>query len=73
MTVPSLPELNLDFCLISLPEQIEWRDALSRSILQHMNLPGWKREEQVAPMNYTIACLANSGLTNPETISKILT
>lgn len=70
MTMPSLPELNLDFGLISVQEQIEWRDALSHSILKQMNLPDWKREEQVAPTNYTIACLANSGLTNPELISQ---
>lgn len=70
MTKPTLPELEIDFGLISVPEQIEWRDALSHSILKQMDLPDWKREEQVAPTNLTIACLAESGLTNPDLISQ---
>lgn len=65
-----LPELQVDFGLISISEQIEWRDALSHSILKQMDLPQWKHDEQVAPMNYTIARLANNGLTDPEIISQ---
>lgn len=65
-----LPQLQIDFGLIPIEEQIEWRDALSHSILKQMNLSKWKHEEQVAPTNYTIACLAQSGLTDPEKISQ---
>jgi hypothetical protein len=70
MTSSDLPELVVDFGLIPIPEQIAWRDALSHSILNQMDMPNWKKEEQIPVMNFTIACVADAGLTDPKSISE---
>lgn len=73
------PLLNGEFSLISTHERLEWRDALSRNVLQQMklpdgnSLPDWKIEEQVASMNLAVASLIERGLSDPQAITEFFT
>lgn len=70
------PALTGDFSLIPVEERLQWRDALSRHLLNQMRspsgfpLPGWKIEEQVVPMNLAVAGLLEQGVTEPQAIEE---
>lgn len=71
MTSPDgQPTLASDFGLIPIAERLVWRDALSRHILDQMDLSEWKKQEHLEPMNLTIACLIGAGMTDPQMISQ---
>lgn len=71
MTSPiKAPALAGDFGLVSTADRLMWRDALARHVLKPFGLPDWKVQEQLEPMNSTIACLMNQGVTEPAAISK---
>jgi hypothetical protein len=63
------PRLLGDHGLITVEESILWENALSSKILDRMPpMPRWKREEQVEPLNATIALLVAGGLSDPAEI-----
>lgn len=68
--VKKAPALAGDFGLVSVTDRLMWRDALARHVLKPLDLPDWKIQEQVEPMNSTIACLIKQGLTDPAAISE---
>lgn len=70
--VAPLPALAWEFGMITLAERLSWHNALSCHILAKMDLPEWKRQEQVEPMNLTITCLVDGGMNDPDAISKHL-
>jgi hypothetical protein len=57
-----------DFGLISVSDQLRWRNALAREVLKGLDLPSWKKEEQQEPVNATIACLVRQGMVSPAAI-----
>lgn len=72
------PSLNGDFSLIPVEERLQWRDALSRHLLNQMHsqsgfpLTEWKIEEQVVPTNLAVAGLLEQGVTKPQAIEERL-
>jgi|GEM_PF-4637602 len=70
MTTPSIPVLAGDFSLIPVPERLLWRDALAHHILDQLNLSEWKKQEQIEPMNLTITCLIEAGMTDAQAIAQ---
>jgi|GEM_PF-4284726 len=70
------PALTGDFSLIPVGERLQWRDALSRHLLNQMRspsgfpLPGWKIEEQVVPMNLAVNMLLEQGVTELQAIEE---
>ena len=63
------PALSGDFSLVPVSERLMWRDALARHVLDGLALPDWKKQEQIEPVNSTIASLLNRGLTDPAAIA----
>lgn len=63
------PVLRGDFGLIPVAERMMWRDALARHVLNELMSPEWKTQEQIEPVNLTIACLVERGMTDPAEIS----
>jgi hypothetical protein len=70
MTSLRTPALAGDFALVPVPEQLAWRQALARSIIDKMEMPDWKKQEQIEPMTLTIACLVEAGMTDPKKITQ---
>lgn len=76
--VKAAPVLTGDFSLIPVVERLQWRDALSRHLLERMRSPNgfplaeWKIEEQVVPMNLVIDGLLESGVTELHAIEESL-
>lgn len=64
----SAPSLEGDFALVPLDERLRWRYALAAHLVKQMDLPEWKREEQLGPLNLTIAHLVEKGVTSVEAI-----
>lgn len=65
-----LPVLAGDFCMVSVSERLMWRDALAHRVLDGLDMPSWKKEEQKEPLNATVACLLRKGVTDPAAIMK---
>lgn len=60
------PRLLGDHGMISVEERILWDNALSSKILDRIGpMPQWKREEQLEPLNASIALLVGAGLSDP--------
>jgi len=67
------PALRADFSLVGVQERIVWRDSLAHHVLSKMDVPDWKKQEQIEPVNATVAILLSRGFTDPVTIaSRIL-
>jgi len=70
------PTLNGDFSLVPVGERLQWRDALSRHLLDQMRSPSgfplskWKIDEQVVPMNLAVAGLLVQGVTELQMIEE---
>jgi len=71
-TKHQLPRLAGDFGLVGVAEAEQWRDALARHTLDGMGLPAWKVEEQIAPVNATIALLLAQGMRSPTAIAQYI-
>ena len=55
--------------MVPVSERVMWRDALARHVLDRLALPDWKKQEQIEPVNSTIASLLTRGLTDPAAIA----
>jgi hypothetical protein len=69
--LPICPALHADFALVPVAERLRWRDSLARHVIDSLQpkCPEWKAQEQIEPLNATIAILLDRGITDPVTIA----